>query len=302
MKAWSVRAHGLREMLRLLRRRPGSFVLAVLLAGSAFALPLAGASIAHSWATLRAELPLGAEINLFLAPATPAEETRQLQLRLAARAGVAGVEWITRESALIALAQRSGNSHLGELKSNPLPDVLVVRFTPDTEPAVVEKAAVELRSLPRVEGVAADVSWYRKLASLVRLAKVAALMLAVLALALIVLIVLGAVRLQLATARDDLRVLRLVGADDRFIVRPFAYAGALTLACGFALAAALVAVGLAALAPDVAELSQLYALPIEWAPLPLEWLAALAAGAATLGGLTGALGARWALRASRQHE
>ena len=68
MKAIAVRAHGLREMVRLIRRRPASFLLAVLLAAAAFTLPLAGASVARSVAPVVQRLPLGPENNLFLGP------------------------------------------------------------------------------------------------------------------------------------------------------------------------------------------------------------------------------------------
>lgn len=299
MKALAVRGYALREMLRLLRRRPGSFVLAVLLAAAAFTAPLAGTTVALALAPLAGELALGPEINLFLAPATPTTEIRQLQSSLAARAGVSRVEWVTRDAALKSLAQRSGSSAIGELKANPLPDVLVVSFASSVAPAELESATAALRKLPRVDAVGADTGWHRKLAALLETGTLVGLFIAGLSATLLVLIVLGAVQLQLATSRDDIRVLRLVGADDRFIVRPFAYAGGLTLAAGATLAALVTWLALAAAGAQIAELARLYGLSLAIVPLPPHWLLAIIATAALVGGTTAAIGARLALARTR---
>jgi len=296
MTAFAVRAHALRELLRLLRRRPGSFLLAVLLAAGAFTVPLTGASIARSAAPLAEQLPLGPEINLFIAAPTSAAEIRQLQLQLAGRPGVSQVEWITRDAALKALAQRTGNAGLGELKVNPLPDALVVTLSPWSTPDEVEQALAELRRLPRVESVAADTGWHRQLAAILRVAGAVGGLAGGLAGVLLVLIVLASIQLQLTRSAEYVQALRLVGADTRFIVRPFAYAGALTLTCAALLAAGLTWAGLAALAPRAAELAGLYGATLDLQTLPVEWLAAIVAGAAVIGGVTAALGTRWALR------
>ncbi len=299
MNALAVRAHAVREMVRLLRRRPGSFVLAVLLAAAAFTVPLTGASVARSAAPLADQLPLGPEINLFLAPAMPAAEIRQLQSGLAGHPGVIQVEWITRDSALKTLARRTGNSALGELKDNPLPDVLVVTMSAQTAPEQVEQAISDMRGLPRVDTVVADAGWHRKVTEVLSAVRSAGALVGASVAVLLALIVLASVQLQLASSADEAWVLRLVGADTRFIVRPFAYAGALTLACGIVLAAGLSWAGVAAAAPQVADLAKLYGVALALEPLPLEWLAAAIVGAAILGGVTAALGTRWALRSLR---
>ena len=296
MKALAVRAHALREMMRLLRRRPGSFALAMLLAAAAFALPLTGAAVAFASMPLYERLQLGPEVSLFLAPAASATEVRQLQSRLAARPGVTRVEWVTRDAALKSLLQRSGTNTIGELKANPLPDVLIVSFAAGIAPSALETAATELKGLPRVESVSADTGWHRKLAAMLQSGTTMGLFLGGVSAALLVLIVLGAVQLQLSTSRDDIGVLRLVGASDRFIVRPFAYAGALTLACAAALAAALSWAALTMFTPQAAELAALYGVSLSIQPLPPRWVVAVVFGAAVVGGITAALGARWALR------
>jgi len=298
MRVLAVRAHALREMMRVLRRRPGNFVLAVLLCAVALVLPLTGAALARAVLPLVDPSALGPAVSLFLAQATPAADIRQLQAQLATQPGVARVEWITREAAYTSLLQRAG-AGWGELKSNPLPDVLVVTFAPRTAPATVEAAVSELRSLPKVDSVSADTGWHHKLDALLRVGSRAGLFVAGMSVAVLALIVLGAAQLQLATSRDEVRVLNMAGADVRFIVRPFAYAGAVTLACGAALAAALTAGAVALLGPSVSELMALYGLTVSIAPLPATWLAAAIAGAAVIGGVAASLGMRATLASLR---
>lgn len=298
MKALAIRAQALREMVRLLKRRPGSFVLAVLLSAAALTMPLAGASIARALAPLVDPLVLGPEVNLFVAPAAAANDIRRLQTMLATRPDVARVEWISRDAALKSLLQRAGGA-LGELKSNPLPDVLVVTFAPGTTAAAVDAAAAELRNLPRIDSVGADTGWHRRLDALLQTGSTAILSMAALSAALLVLIVLGAVQLQLASSRDNVRVLRMVGADTSFIVRPFAYAGAATLGFGATLAALLSLGGIALLGPPIAELTALYGLSVSVRPLPVGWLAASIAAATAVGGVAATLGARLAIRSFR---
>lgn len=299
MKALAVRAHALREMARLIRHRPGSFLLAVLLAASAFTVLLTAASITRSAAPLLEQLPLGPELNLFMAASASTAEIKELQSQLAGRIGVARVEWISRDEALKTLARRTGSGALADLKANPLPDVLVVTLAPQTEPAQIDSALAELRRLPRVESVAADTGWHRQLRGLLRAAAVAGTLVGGLALALLVLVVVASVQLQLTTSAEYVRALRLVGADTRFIVRPFAYAGALTLGLGMLGAAGLTGAGLAAVAAPAAELARIYAAELDLRPLPPAWLAALVAVATTLGGLIAAVGSRWQLRHDR---
>lgn len=298
MKALPLRANGLRDAAQLIGRRPGRFLLAVLLAATAFTLPLTGASIALSTAPLARQLPLGPEVNLFLDASTPAAEVRQLQSQLAARPGVARVEWITREAALKQLAERTGGTGLVDPKANPLPDVLVVTLAPAAMPADVELALAEMQRLPRVGAAAADAGWHRQLRALLGVAATASALAGGLVAVLLVLIAVAAVQLQLAGAIDQAASLGKAGAASRSIVRPFAYAGALTLGLGMLLAIALTRAGLAAVSAPAAELARSYGASLDLQCPPPAWLAAIVLGAAIVGGLLGGIGGRWAVRRS----
>jgi cell division protein FtsX len=242
---------------------------------------------------------LGPEVSLFIAAATAPTEIRQLQTHLAARPGVVRVESISRESALKSLAKRSGNAVLAEIKSNPLPDVLAVTFALRTPPAALEQAVTEFGSLPRVEAVAADIAWHRKLAGVIGAATQASAVFGSAAAALLALMLAGCVLLTFDIRTADLRVHQMVGADRRCIVRPFAYAGALTMGLSTLVAAAISWLGTTLLAPQATALADLYQAPIRLPPLPLSWLAAMAFGWAVVGGAVWAVGIRLTLLSQR---
>jgi cell division protein FtsX len=106
----------------------------------------------------------------------------------------------------------------------------------------------------------------------------------------------GAVRLVAMTDRDELRLLRLIGADDRHIARPYAYAGGIALLIASALSVATVAALLYTLAPDLRWLEQVLGMSISLAMLPWPALAGLAVVALAVGMLGGSIGIRSAMR------
>jgi hypothetical protein len=73
----------------------------------------------------------------------------------------------------------------------------------------------------------------------------------------------------------------------------------LTLAGGALVAAGLTWAGLIAVAPQAAELAQVYGATLSPQPLPLEWLSALTVGSAIVGGAVAALATRRALATTR---
>lgn len=296
MKALAVRLHGLREMLRLLRRRPASFALALLLATSALTLLLAGALLGRTMMAVAGKLPLAPEINVFLAAGTAPADLRQLQSRLTARPDVQSVEAVTRDEALRSIAPRLGSA-LEELKSNPLPDVLVVTLRSGIDPADLEAAISELRGLPRVGSAVADVQWHRQLSALRDLGTGWGIAIGVIASALLVSILIAAVGLLLSGCAPVLRVMSTVGADTRFIARPYVYASFFTLACAAGLAVILCSASARHRALDWTPVARGYGAMVEVGP-SVEWIAGLVVGAGLFGAVAAAVGMRRALRRS----
>lgn len=294
MSFWSPRAYALRRSLRLLGRRPGTFVLAVVLCAVALTLPLLAATLAVGARQLTAGTSVAPALSVFLSPAANALEVKGLQARIEAVPGVMQVRHVSREAALAELAERSGlGAPLRELRTNPLPDVFVVALAPGTPPATVDAAAAAIRKLARVDSVQVDSAWYRKLVGIGRIALVGGTIVGGLLLVLVAAAVVGAVRLLATASSEEIRVLRMVGADEGFIARPYVYVGAATLALAAALAVGAVAFVLRLLNPELTDLARLYGATQFAVPmLPAPVLAGALLAAVLFGLFLGTFGVR----------
>ncbi len=289
--------HAVRESAQLMRRRFATFALAALLCASALTLPLLAATIGYGLAPQAARLPIAPEVSVFAALSATSQDINALKAKLQATTGVERVQWITRDQSLADLARRSGGvSPLADLKPNPLPDTLIVTFRRDVSPDDLDRTSSEFRKLPKVDGVFVDSSWFRKAAGLARVMVRIALFVGLATLGLLGLVIIGAVRLIAMTDRDELRLLRLIGAEERQIARPFAYAGGITLLASTLLAVGAVTLFLRTLAPDLSWLEQVLGVPIVVETLPWPALAGLAAAAFFVGLAGASAGLRTALR------
>ena len=213
----------------MLGQRPGRFLLGLLLATAALALPLLILAMAYTAAPWITRVQVGPELSVFVTPGTASTEIEALRARLAASTGVVDVRLIPRDQAYAELVRRSGIAAAGE-RANPLPDVLVARFGWTWDPATIERAAATARQWPGVDAVQADLQWYRRLIAGGNAVAMPMLALAALTGALVFLALTAAAAAQVELRRDETDLLTLIGARPAFIVRPYAYAGALTLA------------------------------------------------------------------------
>jgi cell division transport system permease protein len=283
-------------MSTLVARRPGAFLLSLVLCAAALAVPLFLVALAHSAAPWKPRLRAGPEISVFVAIGTVAREVEAMKSKLGAFESVAEVRLIPRDEAFRELSKRAGLPlSATEARANPLPDVLAVRFASGVEAALVERAAASIRSWPSVDAVRVDLEWYRRIAAVARAALAVLAVVGGLTLVLVVLVLASAVRSQVAGRREETEVLQMVGAQTSFIVRPYAFAGGLTLGLGAALSVALVAAGIAMVGPSLAALAGAYGQAFHWARIPLWFPAAYVVIAGIVGLAAGWVGARLAI-------
>jgi cell division transport system permease protein len=155
----------------------------------------------------------------------------------------------------------------------------------------VQHLADTLSALPSVESVETYKSWTSRLASVLRAAVLASAILAAVVFAAVVSVVASTIRLTLQRRRIEVEVLKLVGATDDYVGRPFVIEGAVQGALGSFLAIVLVFVlFLVVRSRFDAELSVLVGI----APHFLPWYASIAMVA--VGGVLGAVAAHASLR------
>ena len=254
-------ADALRRALRRSTRPAG--LLGVLVIGVALALPAGGYALLEGARALGARANLDPQISLLLRPEVKRAEAEALALALRADRRIAKFRFVPREDALKELSSVQGMPEiLAALGRNPLPDAYVVTAREDA----LEPLLAELGKLPAVASVQADAQWARRLAALAAIGRLAVWMLAALLGVGLVAVTFNTIGLQVLTEREEIEVLRLIGATDAFIRRPFQYQGLLQGLAGGVVALAIVGFGLALLNREVGALAASYGSAFRFAP------------------------------------
>jgi cell division transport system permease protein len=186
------------------------------------------------------------KIILYLDDRVSSEETRELEGKLKADRMVSGVLYISKEQALGEFrAQFPSDSHLLEgLGENPLPASFIV--TPATgyqSPDAVSRWAERARTMAGIAKVDYNQEWIDALAGLVRYIELTAIGVGVILSAAAVTIIGNTIRLALFARREEIEILRLIGATRAFIRIPYFLEGAVLGACGSALALGILKLG-----------------------------------------------------------
>lgn len=286
---------------RALRNLRGAPVPALVTAGTVAVATLLFAGLWMTATNARDALVGGAgradHVTVFLHAGAPPGDVERIRSAVVADADVAGVRAIPPGEGLADLRRSLGDAGRaldGVDAASTIPAVIVVRLRPEA----LERAAAaaeRFRALGGVESVESAVDWLERVRRLERVGGAIVLgwggILAIGAL----LVVGNAARLAALLRREEIEVLRLVGASDAFVLAPFAIEGAIVGAVGavlgIAAAAALHAgivhgLGAAALAPFLIEIRFLE--PVV--------LAALAVAGTSLGALGAFASARRFLR------
>ncbi len=292
MKNWlRQHAYALAGAWRHIRTPRGGFILNVIVIAIALMLPIAGLTILENLRPVSKQLAVEPEISIFLAMQTPRDQANALaapirRILQATHTG-ATVEFIPREKALAALDARTGlSSAVAALDANPLPDGYLLKLTnmhSSAQAAQTDALVGQLQALPGVEHVQLDSAWIKRLAAIMQVLRLALLLLGIALGTVVVAVVFNTIRLQVLNQDEEIELSRLVGASNRFIYRPFYYAGAFLGLSAGVLALALVALALQPLNRAIADVVQLYGSQFQLAPLSAATMAGLLAISAGLG-------------------
>ena len=198
------------------------------------------------------------EISLFLKnEATPTDIASFVTI-LQGDPQVAKVRLIDKAAAMAEFKQQSGfGEAIRFLDQNPLPDVLVV--TPKQNlPSAAEDLLQKLEKERFVDLAKLDISWLERLAALMALMQQAVYTIAVLLLCAALLVIGNTIRLLIMDKKAEIEVMKLVGATDAFIQRPFLYTGVWLGIFGGFLAFLVIEFMILWLRAAIAKVTQLY--------------------------------------------
>lgn len=266
----------------LVRFARSAGLLSALVIGVALALPAGGYALLEGLRGLSARLTFEPQISVFLRLEAKRAEADALGNALRADRRIDRLRFVPREEALRELTAVQGVPEvIAALGRNPLPDAFVV----NVKEGVLEALADDLRRMPAVGYVQADSAWARRLAALAGIGRIALWLLAALLGVGLVAVIFNTIRLQVLTQREEIEVLKLIGATDAFIRRPFYYLGLLQGLAGGVAALGIIGGGLALLNREVRALSESYGSSFRFGFLPPGDAIAIVAFAALIGWL-----------------
>jgi len=177
----------------------------------------------------------GLRVIAYLKPDVPGSERSNLEQQIQAMSGVESLRFISKEDALNQLkAQMQRQSSLFDnLDNNPLPDGFEIKISAAKQSwEGVEFLAAQIESLDAVEEVEYGQKWLGHFAQLFDLFTLTGYAMCIILVMAAVFIMANTIRLVIYSRRDEIEIMRLVGAAERFIKIPFYIQGLLQGALG----------------------------------------------------------------------
>ena len=208
-------------------RTPFTSVMTVLVLGISLALPATLHLFVKNAQQVSEQWDSASQITLFLKLSVNDKSAQNLVKRIKLYSEVSDVHYISAEQALKEFKILSGfGQSLEYLDKNPLPaTILVTPTNRASQASAANELLAKLKQEREVEQGKLDVEWLTRLEAMAQLIKDIVIGVALLLCTSVVLIVGNTIRLAILNEKDAIAVMKLVGATDSFIQRPFLYSG-----------------------------------------------------------------------------
>ena len=207
-------------------RTPVASAMTIAVMGLSLTLPATLHIIVKNVQSINLEWDNAAEISLFLNNGLSQQQLASVMRRINAYDEVEKLVYISKEDAVKEFKRESGfGQALEYLETNPLPASFIV--TPVKSHRQAESAKRLLAKLQKEREVdfgKLDIDWLTRLNAIVSMLEEAVITVAVLLMS-VVLIIGNTIRLSIISRREEIEVMKLVGATESFIQRPFVYTG-----------------------------------------------------------------------------
>ena len=208
-------------------RQPAASLMTIGVLGLSITLPSTLYILVNNVEKISSGWQQASEISLFLHDRVNEQQSQQLIKRLGLWEEIDNVVFIPKQQALEEFEQLSGlGDAIAYLPDNPIPHVVVITPTQmHSSPTAAKILLEKLLNEREVDIGKLDIDWLERLYALVNVARELVNFIGVLLFMAVVLIIGNTIRLNILNKRDEIVVMKLVGATDAFIHRPFLYTG-----------------------------------------------------------------------------
>jgi cell division transport system permease protein len=282
-------AYSFREALGAFRRSPLLTGLSIAMIGLSLLVVGLFAIAAYNIRRVLERVEERVEIIAFISDNSDFTQVMAAKAEIERLPTVRRVTYVSREQALEIAKKEVPEFQdiFGGLEGNPLPASLEIALHPHQQgSAAVHSVAQRVGQYPFVEEVQYGREWLEKVYLLRKVAGAATIVLGA-GFAIVAALIIGAaVRIAVFARRDEISIMRLVGATDGFIRRPFLVEGLISGLAGSLLALLLTYIAFRVLSRELFQL--------DWIPDP--WTIAILLLGTGLGGLASAAAVRRHLR------
>ena len=224
----------LRAVLADLLKRKFATLLTVLVIAVSLTIPtvsyLLWKNIHHATTQFYPE----SELTVYLHKNLSEEDANLVVEKIRQQEGVESLNYISRQESLNEFRHWSGFSEeLDVLDDNPLPAVVMIKPTKAfNESQKRNELRENLDKIKGVQEVRLDNDWLEKLTALTWLVAHVAIFCTVLMAVAVFLVIGNSIRADVYSNQANIEVMKLLGATDQFILRPFLYTGMIYAALG----------------------------------------------------------------------
>ncbi len=255
----SLHRYMLLESVRRLWETPISSFMGCLMIAMAFVLPV----LFYLSVTTVQQLGEGwrgqPEIALYLKRDIGRQQLRSIRAQLTGSSSVRNVAYISPEEGMENFQKQAGvQGIVAELGENPLPGVLALRMADDLSYAELTVLTDGFKRLKGVDQVRLDKKWVQRLLAIADVLEQLTIILALLLGLTIWLAISNTIGLSIEARKTEIRVVKLVGGNDGFIMLPFLYSGVIYGVMGAFLAVVIAWIALLVIEPSFSALTGLY--------------------------------------------
>ena len=171
----------------------------------------------------------GIRILAYASSSANTTDLARMEAEMARIVPIGTIKRVSKEEGLARLQKKyKDQKHLfSKLKENPLPDLFVIEHAPTDSGDNLDTLVAKLADISGIDSVTYGKKWVQRILKVIQIVKMGISAMGLLFLLITTFIVANTIRLALYTKRDEIEIMRLIGAEEPYIRAPFTIIGLL---------------------------------------------------------------------------